>query len=257
MAEIETFGLIFICNLAITDFITALILCFCRYFLQIDEDGNETISLKTAFKLFPHSSYLLHLFLRHKKQPFCSHFMVFGGMLISLLLLSVALYHQFGFTLIGASLLLFTAILVALTLIDARTLYLPDLLTIPLIVVGIIFNVLSGFIAIKASIIGAIVGFGVFWSINALFRLIRKKEGMGGGDFKLLAAIGAWLGYMQLPLVIMLSSLLAVIGALITAPLIGKRINHPLPYGPYLALSAIIALFYGETILAMYLNSLQ
>lgn len=159
-----------------------------------------------------------------------------------------------GWTAAGA--IVFLWILLALTFIDIDTQLLPDSLTLPLIWIGLLFNLGGRLADIKSAVIGAVAGYLVLWSVYWLFKLTTGKEGMGYGDFKLLAAIGAWLGWQQLPLTILLSS---VVGALIGLALIvvarrGREV--PIPFGPYLAIAGMIALFWGKPITSSYLGLL-
>ena len=174
---------------------------------------------------------------------------------VSGVLSAYAAWH-FGFGLAAAAAIIFIWALIALTFIDFDTQLLPDDITLPLLWLGIILNLFGIFTTLSNSIVGAIAGYLVLWSVYWLFKLVTGKEGMGYGDFKLLAAIGAWLGWSLLPLVIMLSS---VVGAVVGITLIivarhGR--NIPIPFGPYLAGGALIALFWGEQITQSYLRLL-
>ena len=175
--------------------------------------------------------------------------------LVSGILSAYAAWH-FGFGLTAVAAILFIWALIALTFIDFDTQLLPDDITLPLLWLGIIFNFFDAFSTLSNAVIGAIAGYLVLWSVYWLFKLVTGKEGMGYGDFKLLAAIGAWLGWSLLPLVIILSSVVgAVVGiALIIAARHGR--NIPIPFGPYLAGGALIALFWGEQITRSYLHLL-
>ena len=172
-------------------------------------------------------------------------------------LLSAYVAWHFGFGLAALAALLFIWMLLALTWIDVDTQLLPDDITLPLLWLGLLFNLSGTFIDINSAVIGAITGYLTLWSIYWLFKLATGKEGMGYGDFKLLAAIGAWLGWQMLPLVIMLSSIVgAVVGiALIIAARLGR--NIPIPFGPYLAGGGVIALFWGQTLTHGYLQLLS
>ena len=145
--------------------------------------------------------------------------------------------------------------LIALTFIDFDTQLLPDNITLPLLWAGLVANV-AGFlpgVRLRDAVIGAIAGYLLLWTIYWLFKLIRGKEGMGYGDFKLLAALGAWLGWQMLPLIVLLSS---VVGAVIGLGLVafkGRDHQIPLAFGPYLAIAGAIALFFGEPLIALYL----
>ncbi|MGE5491076.1 MAG: prepilin peptidase [Actinomycetota bacterium] len=159
-----------------------------------------------------------------------------------------------GLSLIGA--LIFIAACVALTFIDFDTQLLPDDITLPLIWAGLLFNLGQTYTTLPGAVIGAMAGYLALWSVYWLFKIITGKEGMGYGDFKLLAAIGAWLGWQMLPLTILLSSLVgAIVGiALIVIARHGR--NVPIPFGPYLAAAGIIALFWGKPLTQLYLGTL-
>lgn len=144
--------------------------------------------------------------------------------------------------------------LLVLSVIDIRTQLLPDVITLPLLWAGIIVNFGGLFTDLESAVLGAIFGYLILWVVYQFFRLLTGKEGMGFGDFKLLAAIGAWLGWQFLPLVILLS---AVVGAAVGLSLIafrGRDRNIPIPFGPYLAGGGWIALLWGEEIMRAYLG---
>lgn len=160
---------------------------------------------------------------------------------------------KFGYTTATVFALIFTFALIALTFIDADTQLLPDDITLPLLWLGLLFNLNAGFTDLHSAVIGAMAGYLSLWSIYWLFKLVTGKEGMGYGDFKLLAAIGAWFGWQLLPAVILLSSISgAVIGiALILFSKHGRE--NPMPFGPYLAIAGVAALFFGEQLSHFYL----
>jgi len=169
--------------------------------------------------------------------------------------LSVCVLLRFGATPAALAACVFVWILIALTFIDFDTQLLPDNLTLPLLWAGLLANVLGAVpsVSLRDAIIGAIAGYLVLWTVYWLFKLIRGKEGMGYGDFKLLGAMGAWLGWQMLPLIILLSS---VVGAAIGISLVafkGRDHQIPLAFGPYLAIAGLIALFFGKSLLALYL----
>ena len=150
---------------------------------------------------------------------------------------------------LAACVLLWT--LLALTMIDVDTQLLPDDLTLPLLWAGLIANLGGLFVSLPDAVIGAVGGYLSLWTIYWLFKLIRGKEGMGHGDFKLLAALGAWLGWQVLPLIVLLSS---VVGAAIGITLIvfkGRDHSVPLAFGPYLAIAGAIALFSGPALVKL------
>lgn len=161
-------------------------------------------------------------------------------------LLSGFVAWYYGYDLMTIAVLIFVWALIALAVIDLNTQLLPDDITLPLLWMGLLVNMNNGFTDIQSAIIGAVAGYLVLWSIYWCFKLLTGKEGMGYGDFKLLSAIGAWLGWSMLPLVILLSSLVgAAVGiGLMLAARLNK--NIPIPFGPYLVGGAFIALFWGE-----------
>ena len=169
--------------------------------------------------------------------------------------LSVAAVLRFGVTPAAAAACVLLWSLVALTFIDFDTQLLPDSITLPLLWGGLLANVagLVPGVTLRDAVIGSIAGYVVLWTIYWLFRLIRGKEGMGYGDFKLLSALGAWLGRQMLPLIVLLSSL---VGAVIGIGLVvfkGRDHQIPLAFGPYLAIAGAIALFFGRSLVALYL----
>ncbi|UJP05489.1 MAG: A24 family peptidase [Nitrosomonas sp.] len=171
-------------------------------------------------------------------------------------LLSGFVAWQYGFGLTTVAILCFVWALIALAVIDLNTHLLPDDITLPLIWIGLLFNMRGGFTGIEAAVIGAAAGYISLWSIYWCFKLLTGKEGMGYGDFKLLSAIGAWLGWSMLPLVMLFSSLVgALVGiGLVIATKLDK--NIPIPFGPYLVGGALIALFWGEKINQAYFSFL-
>lgn len=245
-----------IISIILSDFLNSIILYFNQYFLKLDklQNGEELkINIKESFEKIYNNSLIFgdKSFCKDSnKQKIISLLFVF----LTIFGLTFLTISSFAFSLKSLIILIFIYCLIILTFVDIRTQYLPDTITIPLIFWGVIQSLFGITTNFKLSIIGAILGFGIFWTINFIFKLIRNKEGMGGGDFKLLAAIGAWLGVVYLPIVIFLSAFLSILGAIITAPLIGRKINQPLPFGPYLAISAIICIFYGDVIISHYLN---
>lgn len=172
-------------------------------------------------------------------------------------LLSAACAWHFGFGIELALALVLTWTLLVLAVIDARTTLLPDSLTLPLIWAGLLAALLGwGDVSLADAVIGAIAGYLSLWSVYWAFKLVTGKEGMGFGDFKLFAALGAWLGWSQLPLIILLASVVgAVVGiGLMMAKRAGRELQ--LPFGPYLAAAGWIALLWGEVIANTYLQSI-
>ncbi|MFA7242378.1 MAG: A24 family peptidase [Sulfuricellaceae bacterium] len=161
---------------------------------------------------------------------------------------------HFGFGLAAGAALLLVWALVALAVIDFDTQLLPDDITLPLLWLGLLFNSANTFTDLKSALIGAVAGYLSLWSVYWGFKLIMKKEGMGYGDFKLLAAIGAWFGWIMLPLVILLSSALGAVVGIFLIVLAKRGRNVPMPFGPYLVGGALVALFWGQTIVTAYLG---
>lgn len=155
---------------------------------------------------------------------------------------------RFGFTPATIGTLLFLWMMIALAFIDLDTQLLPDNMTLSLLWLGLAFNLQTGKVPLDDAVIGAMAGYLSLWVVYWLFKLVTGKEGMGYGDFKLFAAIGAWLGWQMLPLTILLASLTgAVVGCALIAFKRHER-GVPIPFGPYLAVAGLIALFQGETL---------
>lgn len=167
-------------------------------------------------------------------------------------LLSMLVIYQFGVSAVGLSALILVWTLVALTGIDFDTQLLPDRLTFPLAGLGLAVNSQGWFVSPTQSIWGLLLGFLSLWVVVKIFYFITKKHGMGQGDFKLLAVLGAWLGPTMLPLIILLSSLLGSIVGTILMKKQGE--SRPFAFGPYIAIAGIIALLYGPDIVNWYLG---
>lgn len=164
----------------------------------------------------------------------------------------IAWHFGYGFAAFAA--LVFAWAMMALAFIDMDTQLLPDDITLPLLWGGLLVNLGDGFTDIRSAVIGTVAGYLALWSVYWCFKLITGREGMGYGDFKLLAVIGAWLGWQMLPLVILFSSLVGAIAG-IGLIVIAKHGRHvPIPFGPYLVGSGYVALFWGNQINSAYLD---
>jgi len=166
--------------------------------------------------------------------------------------LSAGLVWHFGFGWEGMAALVFGWLLLAMTFIDIDTQLLPDDLTYPLLWLGLLVNVKGMFVPLQDAVLGAAAGYMVLWTVYWVFKLVRGKEGMGYGDFKLLAALGAWMGWQMLPAIILLS---AGVGSVIgIAIIIASRMgfDHKIPFGPYLAGAGLVALLCGQQITAFF-----
>jgi len=169
-------------------------------------------------------------------------------------ILSAAVAWHFGYSSGGALALLLTYALITLTMIDFDHQLLPDDITLPFLWLGLLLSVLNIFTDMQSSILGAVAGYLILWTVYQVFKLVTGKEGMGYGDFKLLALLGAWMGWQALPAIILLSSLVgAAVGiALIVFARRDRRI--PIPFGPYLAAAGWIYLIWGSQLNAAYLR---
>jgi|TARA_B100000700_G_scaffold10031_4_gene10198 leader peptidase (prepilin peptidase)/N-methyltransferase len=144
--------------------------------------------------------------------------------------------------------------LLVLSVIDFRTQLLPDAITLPLLWAGLAYQLLFQPLMLPSAVIGAMAGYLVLWSFYWLFKLITGKEGMGYGDFKLLAALGAWLGWQWLPLLLILSAGLGAVLGILLQLLVPRLRGAPMPFGPYLAVAGWIALLFGTPLMSLYLS---
>jgi leader peptidase (prepilin peptidase) / N-methyltransferase len=198
---------------------------------------------------------LSYVFLRGKCSACKTHISLRYPIieLITGILSFIAIY-TFGANAIGLTCLVFTWCLIALTMIDVDTQLLPDSITLPLLWLGLIANSFGLFTTLDSAVWGAVGGYLSLFSVYWLFKILTGKEGMGFGDFKLLGALGAWLGWQMLLQIIMLS---ALAGAVIGVGMIlirGRDKNIPIPFGPYLAIAGWIALMWGQDINQAYIN---
>lgn len=175
-------------------------------------------------------------------------------------ILSAAVAWKFGFHWYTGAALLLTWFLVALTVIDFDTQLLPDNMTLPLMWIGLLLS-LVGTVPefglppdMRSSILGAVAGYLSLWSVYQLFKLVTGKEGMGYGDFKLFAALGAWMGWQMLPLIILLSAFTGAVVGIVLIVVRGRDRNIPIPFGPYLAAAGWIALMWGDELVGTYLR---
>ena len=246
----------------------------CEEFLAADEpEKTKSIEESPRFDLSKpdsHCPHCNHAIAAWENIPVIS-FAILGGKcrsckaaisfrypVVELLtgVLSLAVAMHFGFSEQAAAALILTWSLIVLSLIDYDTQLLPDVITLPVLWLGLILSLWNVFVDPATSIIGAVCGYMALWLVFQTFKLVTGKEGMGFGDFKLLALFGAWLGWQLLPAIILLSSLAgAVIGISL---IILKKHNKdkPIPYGPYLAIAGWIALMWGEQINEVYLRTM-
>lgn len=239
----------------------------CRLLLELDEnvdDHKEKLSLA-----FPgsHCPICQHAIRPWENIPVISYLLLRGRCsncdtrissrypLIELAagLASVVVATHVGAQLLLLPYLLLTWALITLAVIDMDTQLLPDDITLPLLWGGLLFNVVLGPVTATDAVLGAAAGYLLLWSIYWLFKLATGKEGMGYGDFKLLAALGAWLGWQSLPSIILLSSVVGAVLGIIILAVQGKDKSQPLPFGPYLAAAGWISLIWGSSLSAMLL----
>lgn len=239
----------------------------CRNLLEIREDKEP--DKKSAFNLAVPDSHCPHC--KHKISaleniPVLSWLILKGKcrycqapisaryplMELATAVFSALVAYHFGFALLTLAVLFLTWGLITLTMIDYDHQLLPDDITLPLLWLGLLLNSQGLIVSLEDAVYGAIAGYLLLWGVYWLFKLLTGKEGMGYGDFKLLSALGAWLGWQALPMIILLSSL---VGAVVGFGLIAIRVrdrNIPIPFGPYLASAGFLSLIWGTQITGFY-----
>ncbi|MBC7513290.1 MAG: prepilin peptidase [Herminiimonas sp.] len=226
-----------------------------RFNLMVPRSACPHCSHKiTALENIPVLSYLA---LRGKcsqcKAPISARYPVIEAITGAL---SGWLVWQFGGGMTGLAVLVFAWMLIAMTFIDADTQLLPDDLTLPLLWLGLLVNLNGTFVPLQDAVIGAVIGYLCLWLIFWAFKLATGKEGMGYGDFKLLAALGAWLGWKMLPVIVLLSSAVGAIVGIALIILAKRGRDIPMPFGPYLAAAGMLAMMYGKPIVEAWLGNL-
>ncbi len=269
-------GLVFLFSLLIGSFLNVVIhrlpkMMEAEWHVQCAELRGEAVAAAPAYNLWlPRSAcpqcghqitalenipLISWLFLRGRCSA-CRTLISARYPLVELLvaMLSAAVAWKWGVSMQTLGALLLVWMLVVLAFIDLDTTLLPDSLTLPLVWLGLLFNMNGFLVPLADAVIGAMAGYLILWSVYWLFKLATGKEGMGYGDFKLLAAIGAWLGWQMLPVTLLLSS---VVGALVGIAMI-ILVKHdrrvPIPFGPYLAGGGLVALFFGADLTQAYLG---
>jgi leader peptidase (prepilin peptidase)/N-methyltransferase len=225
--------------------------------LSIAFPSSQCTQCKHPLKPWHNIPFFSYLFLRGK-CAFCSAPVSIQYPLVEIItgVATCFLVMHFGLTPLGAGAILFTWALIALTGIDLKHQLLPDIITLPLLWAGLLFNLYGGFTDLSSAVIGAVAGYLILWSVYWLFKIITGKEGMGHGDFKLLAALGAWYGWQLLPLTILLSALVGSIVGIGGIYFANKGKEIPIAFGPYLAMAGWIALIWGHQITSAYLGLL-
>ncbi|WXL25077.1 A24 family peptidase [Ectopseudomonas mendocina] len=230
-----------------------------------EESAGETFNLILPNSRCPHCAHeikpweniplISYLFLRGKCSNCKAHISLRYPLVeLTCGLLSAYVAWHFGFSWQAAAFLLLTWGLLAMSLIDVDHQLLPDSIVLPLMWLGLIVNYFGLFTSLESALWGAIAGYLSLWTVFWLFKLVTGKEGMGYGDFKLLAMLGAWGGWQVLPLTILLSSLVGAILGVIMLKLRNQDSSTPIPFGPYLAIAGFIALLWGEQITSSYLQ---
>lgn len=233
---------------------------------EIENNKNINLAFPSSFcpscenkiKFYDNIPILSFILLQGKCRS-CKTKIPFMYFLIEILtlILSLIVVIHFGASIQTISALFLTWSLIAASGIDYKHYLLPDNIIIPVLWLGLLVNINNTFIELKLAVISTCVGYLFFWIIAKIYTIITKREGIGYGDFKLYALFGAWIGMYMLPQIIIISSILAILVALI-AKLINKRnlLNNPIPYGPFIAFAGYIALLYGNDINNWYINLL-
>lgn len=239
----------------------------CSELLEVDEkQAKQTINLAVpnshcpncgeaikAWQNIPILSYMILGGECHNCQTNISIRYPIIELVSGLMTLSLMVYFDASIALLGA--MLFTWALITLTMIDIDQQLLPDDITLPLLWLGLILNVNETFVGLEAAVIGAAVGYLSLWSVFWLFKLVTGKDGMGYGDFKLLAALGAWMGWQAIPLIILLSSVVGMVVGVSLIILQRRGRDTPIPFGPYLAMAGWISLLWGNQLTDMYMST--
>ncbi len=238
----------------------------CLEFLgQPKEEAPERFDLIQPASTCPHCGHqirpwenipVISYLLQKGRCTQCRASISFRYPLIELLtaVLSLVVAWHFGVSVQTLWALVLTWTLIALSIIDIDHQLLPDAITLPVLWLGLFLSLFHLFTDPRSAIIGAIAGYLVLWTVYQLFKLLTGKEGMGFGDFKLLALFGAWLGWQKLPMIILLSSLVGAILGIAMILIQGRDRQTPIPFGPYLAIAGWIALLWGDTLNQLYLN---
>jgi len=223
--------------------------------LSLSQPASRCPSCGVPIKPWHNIPLISYVFLRGKCRA-CSTAISMQYPLVELLsgLATAFIVYQFGLSLMAGYCLIFTWVLISLTGIDFREQLLPDQITLPLLWLGLFANLSGIFVPLNEAVIGALGGYLSLWSVFWLFKLITGKEGMGYGDFKLLAALGAWMGWQMLPLIIILSTFVGALVGIVGLLMKTREKQVPMAFGPFLAMAGWIALIWGDKILDSYLS---
>ncbi len=242
--------------------------CDCKELLNIPDNNEDNAPFNLVeprsrcpqcdrqIKSYENIPIISYLFLRGKCAG-CGNKISIRYPIIELLtgILSGVIAYKFGMTWTMGGCLVFLYCLIALTFIDIDTQYLPDIITIPLLWIGLLLSLNDDFfVSSQESITGAVSGYTSLWIFSYIFKKLRKKEGMGHGDFKLFAVFGAWLGWQLLPVIIIMSSFVGAIVGICMIIFQGKDKDVRIPFGPYLAAAGFIALIWGNQLTEIYFS---
>ena len=242
----------------------------CKEFLDVDESSLESFD-KPPGNLFTsrsHCPQCNHQITALENIPVFSYLVLRGkcsecsarisprypAIEILTAVLSGLVAWSFGYTAALPLVLILVWSLVVLSFIDFDHKLLPDKLVLPVLWLGLLVNSQNVLTDIHSALYGAVAGYLVLWLVYQAFKFLTKKEGMGFGDFKLLSLIGAWLGWQMLPLVVLLSSLVGAVVGILGILILGRDKQVPIPFGPYLSVAGLIALFWGQQIIDSYLQ---
>ncbi len=240
--------------------------CECEEFLEIEPSKPaEKISLSLPPSTCGHCGHkitilenipiLSYLFLKGQCSSCHTHISIqYPIVELFTAITSVIVALQFGVSIQSLSAIFLTWVLIAASGIDIQHKLLPDQLMLPLLWLGLLLNLFGVFTDIESSVIGAMLGYMSLWTVFWLFKLITKKDGMGYGDFKLLAVLGAWMGWKYLFIIILTSSLVGAVIGIIYLLLQGKDKNTQIPFGPYLASAGWATLLWGESLQNIYFD---
>jgi leader peptidase (prepilin peptidase) / N-methyltransferase len=241
----------------------------CREYLELDpeEQNQEVFNLTLPFsrcpnchariKAYQNIPIISYIFLKGHCANCKAHISIRYPLIEAFTgLCSAIVAWHFGYSIETLFALLLTWSLIALSAIDIDHQLLPDSITLPLLWLGLLLSLFSFFTDTHSSVIGAVIGYLSLWIVFQAYKLITGKEGMGFGDFKLLALFGAWLGWQFIPIIILLSSLVGAVIGIAMIILIKRDHTIPIPFGPYLAAAGWLALLWGDDINQFYLNTI-
>ena len=230
-----------------------------------NQNPVETFNLVVPRSRCPHCSHQIkawenipvvsYLFLRgrcaHCRKPISARYPVVEVLTATLSGITAA---HFGPTLAGLAAIALVWALIALAFIDFDHQILPDIITLPVLWIGLLLNSDNTYAPLESALFGAVAGYLSLWLVYQVFKLVTRKEGMGFGDFKLFALFGAWLGWQQLPLIILLSSFAGAVLGLAMILVLGRDKQMPMPFGPFLCIAGWISLVWGNDIINNYLQ---